>query len=376
MTYTEQQLSKFQGLDQPKWKRAPLPKDILTRDISSAPFTVQGDSHQVQISPMVVDEEMSFILNTLDEQYENHLGDVFLSHTTSQYKNGFHLVSSRNSSTSKPVRIHYTLTDETVMAEHNIIQARSGQSMSVILSYASSGAESTRHHGVTRVIAEAGSTLDLIRFQNLNTASEFFDNIHFQVEEGAQVRFFDYQVGSRFKATGCQSDLKGRHSLFEVYNGYLGFEDDLLDLSFMAKHFGAHSQSKILGKGALGGNARKTFRGTLDFKSGSKTALGQEEEFVLLLSPNVNSDSIPALMCEEDDVIGEHAASVGRMDTELLFYMMSRGYSEDEARRTLVKAAVADTLTSLDQDDLKEDILSAFESRLDQSTSSLIPVRS
>ncbi len=145
----------------------------------------------------------------------------------------------------------------------------------------------------------------------------------------------------------------------------------------MARHFGAHSESRILGKGgALGGQARKTFRGTLDFKSGSKTSVGQEEEFVLLLSKDVNSDSIPALMCEEDDVIGEHAASIGRMDTELLFYMMSRGFSEDEARRTLVKAAVADTLESLEINTVKEDILEAFESRLNQNESSLSPIRS
>ncbi len=65
------------------------------------------------------------------------------------------------------------------------------------------------------------------------------------------MRFFDYQIGGSFKALGCQADLKGRHSQFEVYNGYLGFGDDLLDISYMAQHFGAHSQSKILAKALL-----------------------------------------------------------------------------------------------------------------------------
>lgn len=376
MTYTEKQLSKFKGLAQPKWRRAPLPEDILQRDISSAAFSVQGEDVHVDISPLNIDETLEEQLNALDDQFINHLGYAFTSHAASKSKNGFHITSSKVSDRLNPIHISYSLADDMVMAEHNLIHAKSGHSMSVVLRYETEGKDISRHHGLTRVIAEAGSQLDIIRFQNLNTSSEFLDNIHFQVEEGAMVRFFDYQVGGRFKATSCQSDLLGRHSRFEVYSGYLGFESDLLDLSYTAKHYGAHSESKILGKGALGGQARKTFRGTLDFKSGSKTAVGQEEEFVLLLSPDVNSDSIPALMCEEDDVIGEHAASVGRMDTELLFYMMSRGYSEDEARRTLVKAAVADTLESLDLNSLKDDILTAFEIRLNESKSSLIPVRS
>ncbi len=376
MTYTEQQLSRFEGLARPKWKRAPLPKDIFDREISSTAFSVVGDNTAVKISPIDINDDVAFILNTLDEQHDNHLGPAFTSYASAKFRNGFHISSTKNSDRLKPIRINYNLSNDTVMAEQNLIHAKSGHSMSVVFRYETEGATSTRHHGLTRVIAEAGSTLDIIRFQNLNTASEFFDNIHFQVEEGAHVRFFDYQVGSRFKAIGCQSDLKGRHSRFEVFNGYLGFDDDLLDLSYMARHFGAHSESRILGKGALGGQARKTFRGTLDFKSGSKTSVGQEEEFVLLLSKDVNSDSIPALMCEEDDVIGEHAASIGRMDTELLFYMMSRGFSEDEARRTLVKAAVADTLESLEINTVKEDILEAFESRLNQNESSLSPIRS
>lgn len=377
MTYKAQHQQKFEGHAQPKWRRAPLPEDVLNRTISSAAFTIHNKETQIDMHPLNPDGN-PFIEDQLrgsEENFRNHLGDVFINHTSAKSKNGFHITSSRLSDHLNPIQVTYDLGQSPVMAERNLIHAKAGHSMSVVLRYTSSD-KKARHHGVTSVIAEAGSQLDIIRFQNLSADSEFFDNIHFQVEEGARVRFFDYQIGSAFKALGCQADLKGRHSQFEVYNGYLGFGSDLLDLSYMAQHFGAHSESKILAKGALGDKARKTFRGTLDFKAGSKTAVGQEEEFVLILSPDVNSDSIPALMCEEDDVIGEHAASIGRMDTDLLFYMMSRGYSEDEARRTLVTAAVAETLEGLEIQDLREEILSAFEERLTDNKEALVPVRS
>lgn len=378
MTYKSEHQKSFEGHALPKWRRAPLPEDILNRTISSAAFTIENKDNQTDMHPLDPDGNGAVLdlLLASEKKFKNHLGDAFISHTSAKSRNGFHITSSQSSDRLNPVQINYDLSQTPAMAERNLIHAKSGHSMSVVLRYTNADAHQTRHHGVTSVIAEPGSTLDIVRFQDLSSDSEFFDNIHFQVEEGATVRFFDYQIGGSFKALGCQADLKGRHSQFEVYNGYLGFGDDLLDISYMAQHFGAHSQSKILAKGALGDRARKTFRGTLDFKSGSKTAVGQEEEFVLILSPDVNSDSIPALMCEEDDVIGEHAASVGRMDTDLLFYMMSRGFSEDEARRTLVTAAVAETLEELEIKSLREEILSAFEVRLSENKQALVPARS
>jgi len=372
MNYIEKHQQTLRGLAQPKWKRAPLPVDILEKEVSPAAFLVEGNTPHIQVNPFSNDMNTHMQIGVLESEFVDHLGQSFISHAAAKSQNGFHIVSSRDSKLDFPLQIHYKLLDDAVMSEHNLIEVQPGHSLSVVLKYESSGSENSRHHGKTHIVVGAGSRLDIVRFQNLNTSSEFLDNIHFQVGEGGLVRFYDYQLGGYFKATSCQSDLLGRHSRFEVYNGYLGFSEDKLDLSFVAKHYGAHSESKILGKGALGGSARKTFRGTLDFKSGSKSSVGQEEEFVLLLSPDVNADSIPALMCEEDDVIGEHAASVGRMDSDLLFYMMSRGFSEEEARRTLIQAAIADTLESLDLQEIKEEILGAFESRLLESRAAIL----
>ncbi len=376
MTYKSEHQKSFEGMLYPNGDEPPT-RRYLNRTISSAAFTIENKDNQTDMHPLDPDGNGAVLdlLLACEKKFKNHLGDAFISHTSAKSRNGFHITSSQSSDRLNPVQINYDLSQTPAMAERNLIHAKSGHSMSVVLRYTNADAHQTRHHGVTSVIAEPGSTLDIVRFQDLSSDSEFL-TIYISSGRRATVRFFDYQIGGSFKALGCQADLKGRHSQFEVYNGYLGFGDDLLDISYMAQHFGAHSQSKILAKGALGDRARKTFRGTLDFKSGSKTAVGQEEEFVLILSPDVNSDSIPALMCEEDDVIGEHAASVGRMDTDLLFYMMSRGFSEDEARRTLVTAAVAETLEELEIKSLREEILSAFEVRLSENKQALVPARS
>ena len=99
--------------------------------------------------------------------------------------------------------------------------------------------------------------------------------------------------------------------------------------------------------GALVGESSKKLKATLDFKEGSSGSVGNEEEFTLLLSENVKGISVPALLSHEDDVEGNHAASAGKMDKELLFYIMSRGYSLKEAEKLVIESKFQGTIQHL-----------------------------
>ena len=130
------------------------------------------------------------------------------------------------------------------------------------------------------------------------------------------------------------------------------------------RHFGARSESKILSKGALSGNSKKTFRGNLIFETGSAQSVGREKEVVTLLDERVRTDSIPALMCSEDDVIGEHAASIGQLDADKIFYLMSRGFSFESAKKLVIKASFEEILATLSDDTLKASIEASLDRRL------------
>ena len=69
--------------------------------------------------------------------------------------------------------------------------------------------------------------------------------------------------------------------------------------------------------GVLQGGAKKIYRGTIDFKNGSAGAVGDEKETVLLLSDDVVNQTIPLILCSEEDVQGNHGASIGKLDDEL-----------------------------------------------------------
>ena len=79
----------------------------------------------------------------------------------------------------------------------------------------------------------------------------------------------------------------------------------------VANHFGEKTMSYINSDWALRGQAHKVFRGTIDFKRGSSGAEGQEEERVLLLGDDVENKTIPLILCAQEDVKGNHGATIG-----------------------------------------------------------------
>lgn len=95
----------------------------------------------------------------------------------------------------------------------------------------------------------------------------------------------------------------------------------------------------------------------MDFKTGASKSVGAEDEYCMLLSKEARDKAMPVLLCAEDDVSGEHAASSGRIDENKLFYLMSRGLSYDEAKIVIVRAAFNPIIDSIGDNDVIEEIL-------------------
>ena len=92
--------------------------------------------------------------------------------------------------------------------------------------------------------------------------------------------------------------------------------------------------------------------------------MGRESEEVILLSPKVRNRSVPLMLSGEADVDGHHAVTIGKMDENKLFYLMSRGLDGEEAKKLVVEAALAPVLSRLPDAALAEEIRAAIEGRL------------
>ena len=87
-------------------------------------------------------------------------------------------------------------------------------------------------------------------------------------------------------------------------------------------------------------SAKKVFRGTIDFKTGSSDSKGSENETVIMLGDDVVNKTVPLILCSEENVEGSHGATIGELDDDTLFYFGSRGIGREEAERIMAYAAL------------------------------------
>lgn len=118
-------------------------------------------------------------------------------------------------------------------------------------------------------------------------------------------------------------------------------------------------------QGALNDNAKKNFKGTIDFKKGCKKAKGNENEYCMLLSDTAKSIALPMLLCTEADVEGNHSTASGKAEKEALFYIMSRGISYKEAIKLIIRARFNKIIERIKDEKLQEKILEEIDRRLD-----------
>lgn len=165
-----------------------------------------------------------------------------------------------------------------------------------------------------------------------------------------------------------RTDLDHDESDFKSQTMYLGSENQLFDFSYWVPTQGIKTNTDILTTGALMGTSRKYFRGTIDFLRGGKKAVGNEEDTCLLLNKGVHSISVPLLLCKEDDVVGNHAASSGQVDPDMLFYLMSRGLSENGARLVIVESNIRPVIDQLGDETLANKALRAVREKMEFCT--------
>ena len=124
--------------------------------------------------------------------------------------------------------------------------------------------------------------------------------------------------------------------------------------------------------GVLTGSADKILRGTVDFRRGAKRGVGHESEDVLLFSPTARNRTAPLILCGEEEVEGQHAASVGRLDESKLYYLRSRGLSESQARRLMVDARFAPAIEKIPLEELRTRCAKLLHGGLMMNTGRLI----
>ncbi|MCR4618795.1 MAG: SufD family Fe-S cluster assembly protein [Lachnospiraceae bacterium] len=186
-----------------------------------------------------------------------------------------------------------------------------------------------------------GAEFTLIQVQMLENTCIFYNDIGGEVEDEGSFNLIQLILGGKKNAYGAFNELGGKKSCFNVDLAYELEGTESLDMNYVANHNGRLSESNMNVSGVLKGEAKKLFRGTIDFHRGCAGAKGAELEDVLILDDECINQTIPLILCDEEDVEGAHGASIGKPDEKIVFYMKSRGLSEEEIYRMIARSKIA-----------------------------------
>lgn len=271
-----------------------------------------------------------------------------------------------DSKTNKETQIEFKFDKEnTELVDDIEIVANEGTKATIIIKYALNEDIQVFHNGIIRVNAKQNSNVKIILVNLINTKSENFISIENNFEANAKVNYTIVDFGGKHSITNYYSNLTGENSDNSLNTIYLGKENQLFDLNYIAELRGVKTNIDIDVQGALKDIARKHFKGTIDFKKGCKKATGNENEACMLLSDKAKSIALPMLLCSEEEVEGNHSSSAGKIGEKELFYIMSRGFELKEAMKLMVRARFNKILENIKNEDLKEEILQEIDNRLD-----------
>lgn len=295
----------------------------------------------------------TILINRLPTRTWNRLG---VNETALTWEDAADLGTEQITAAGQTVRLD--ISGDGAYSEKRVdIHAPEGQTVTVFETLRSEDKLLVR----TELHVEKDARVRLVQIQNAAHDSLLRLENNGRCDENGQVELIQILLGRGDVYSDGHFALNGTGAGFQAGIGYLGQKQQTVDLNLVVDHWGQKTTSEINAAGALKDDARKTFRGTIDFKKGSAGSVGNEQETVLMLGDGAVNKTVPLILCAEENVVGNHGATIGELDEDTLFYFESRGISAAEAENIMARAAIERLARTLQNETAQAAVLTELE---------------
>ncbi|MBR4208813.1 MAG: SufD family Fe-S cluster assembly protein [Lachnospiraceae bacterium] len=275
-------------------------------------------------------------------------------------KSGAEIVSVySDQKVTEPVYLRFSYQGGAADANAFELHAEENSELTVVMHFSSDRKAGGNACVQTRYHVGKNAKITLIQIQTLGDEFTFYNDIGGEADENGSFCLIQMILGGKHTYLGSFSELSGRKSSLKADIAYRLAGTDTLDMNYVADHIGQKTRCGILASGVLRGSSQKLFRGTIDFHRGCAGAKGDESEDVLLMDDDVQNQTIPIILCDEEDVEGNHGATIGQLDENLMFYLQSRGIEEEAVREMMARARL-DAVCAKIEDEKTREIVQAY----------------
>ncbi|HSS41371.1 MAG TPA: Fe-S cluster assembly protein SufD [Solirubrobacterales bacterium] len=219
-------------------------------------------------------------------------------------------------------------------------------------------------NSVVELSVGQAATLRYVNTQDISEKAWIFATQRAEVQRDGRLDWAALGFGSANGKVRMETKLAGPGSEARVTGGYAGGPGQHLDFDTLQEHAAPNTNSDLAFRGVLAAGSTAVWRGMIKVDPGAQQTDAFQESRNLLLSPEAHADAIPGLEILADDVRCTHAAAIAQVDKEQLFYLTSRGLSDETAKALIIEGFLESLVERLAEGPVRDSISEALETRL------------
>lgn len=298
------------------------------------------------------------------DPFENRLNALHAA----LWNGGAFVYVPKNVEVELPLQAIYFRDDaEASFAPHIVIVAEKGSSVTYVdyaITPGEGGAAPFIHHSVIEVFVKPGARVRVASVHHMSDQGIDMTNRRAIVEQDGRIEWIIGDLHDGNTLTETQSLLQGQGSSSDAKVISIGLGQQRMSLTTRAVHIGRSSTSSMVTRAVMKDEATAIINGVTKIEKGATKANGEQAEKVLMLSPKARGDANPILLIDEDDVKAGHAASVGQVNADQVYYMMSRGISKEEAERLIIYGFLAPVVSEVPMEAVRSQLQRLLERKL------------
>jgi Fe-S cluster assembly protein SufD len=220
--------------------------------------------------------------------------------------------------------------------------------------------------GTVEIDLAAGAHLDYTVVQQADEGARIIVRRGARCGAGARIGWHVADLGGALVRTTIDVDLAGERAEAALHALFFARDFGHVDLAANLDHRASATRSLTVVRSAASGRGIGRFRGSVAVRSGTRGCDASMRDDALVLSRDAYLEAVPALDIATDDVAAHHAATVGALDEEELFYVQSRGIARGRAERMIALAFFEPAIARFPSDALRDEVRTALDAELDE----------
>lgn len=254
-----------------------------------------------------------------------------------------------------PIHIqHLTDSDIAIAFQHrNLVIVGENASATIIESYHKTGNALSLRNAVTEIYVADDARVDYVKIQDEGNTASHIESTACTQNTHSYAAVSTFTLSGEIVRNNLIMNIEGQNSEAHLYGAYNPVGAQHFDNHTEVHHKVPHCYSNELYKGIINDNATAVFNGKIHvYKDAQKTNAFQSNRNILL-SDEANIYTKPQLEIYADDVKCSHGATTGQLNEEALFYMRARGIAENDARKLLVQAFLAEVTDKIENESVR-----------------------